>query len=89
MTTTVPTPEALITALDGPVAVSRLLTAAGHPITSQGVTAWKTGGIPTDRLVQLALAKGRVLRATTDIEPANWPRLFPELLVPTKTDKAA
>jgi hypothetical protein len=89
MNKTRPTPEDLITALDGPVAVARLLTTEGHPITSQGVTAWKTAGIPSDRLVQLALAKGRVLRSTTDIEPANWPRLFPELLAPGKSSKAS
>ena len=85
MTTTTPTPDALISALDGPVAVARLLTNAGHPITPQAVTQWKTTGIPTDRLVQLALAKGRVLRASSDIEPSNWSRLFPELLVPAKS----
>lgn len=73
------TPEELITALGGPVAVARLLTSAGHPITSQAVTAWKTSGIPTDRLVELALAKGRVLSSSADIAPDNWPRLFPEL----------
>lgn len=80
------TPEELINALDGPVAVARLLTTAGHPITPQAVSTWKTSGIPSERLVQLALAKGRVLRATTDIEPGNWPRLFPEL---AKAAKAA
>lgn len=89
MTHPTPTPDALITALDGPVAVARLLTESGHSITSQGVTAWKAGGIPSDRLVQLALAKGRVLRSTADIEPGNWHRLFPELLKPGKSSKAA
>lgn len=77
--TTPPTADSLISALDGPVAVARLLTAAGYPISSQAVSTWKTTGIPTDRLVQLALAKGRVLRSTTDVDPANWSRLFPEL----------
>ena len=74
------TPESLITALDGPVAVARLLTAAGRPITPQAVSTWKTSGIPSDRLVEIALAKGRVLRSSADLEPANWPRLFPELV---------
>lgn len=74
-----PTPDQLITALGGPVAVAQLLTGRGNAITSQAVTQWKSGGIPTDRLVQLALAKGRVLRSTQDIDPANWHRLFPEI----------
>jgi hypothetical protein len=40
---------------------------------------WRTAGIPTSRLVELALAKGQVLRSVSDVEPANWYRLFPEL----------
>jgi hypothetical protein len=82
------TPDELIAALDGPVAVARLLTHAGHPITSQAVTQWKTTGIPAERLMQIALAKGRVLRSLADIGPDNWPRLFPELLSP-KANRAA
>lgn len=77
--TPTPTPGTLISALDGPVAVARLLTNAGHPISPQAVSTWKTTGIPNERLVQLALAKGRVLRSTTDVDPTNWSRLFPEL----------
>lgn len=84
-TIAIPTPDGLITALGGPVAVARLLTNAGHPITPQAVSIWKTTGIPNERLLQIALAKGRVLRSTTDVGPANWSRLFPEL----KTHQAA
>ena len=82
------TAQDLITALDGPVAVAQLLTSAGYRISPQAVSIWKTTGIPADRIAQLALAKGRVLRSTSDVEPSNWSRLFPELLV-VKAPKAA
>lgn len=76
-----PTPAQLIEALGGPSAIARLLTADSHnePITPQAVSTWKTKGIPTHRIAQIALAKGRTLRSSADIDPANWPRLFPEL----------
>ena len=82
------TPADLITALDGPVAVARLLTDAGHVITPQAVTIWKKTGIPTGRVVQIAFAMGRVINTGADVEPANWARLFPELLR-VKASKAA
>lgn len=76
-----PTPAQLIDALGGPSAVARLITDDKHnePITPQAVSAWKSQGIPSHRVTQMALAKGRVLRSSADLEPANWPRLFPEL----------
>lgn len=77
---TTPTPAQLIDALNGPSAVARLITAAGNePITPQAVTHWKTAGIPTNRLAQIALARGCVLRSSADLHPSNWSRLFPEL----------
>lgn len=80
-TTNTPTSAQLIKALGGPSAVARLITDDGHnePITPQAVSAWKSQGIPTQRITQIALAKGRTLRSSADLEPANWTRLFPEL----------
>jgi hypothetical protein len=76
-----PTPDQLIAALGGPSEVARLISAASkdEPITPQAVMRWRTAGIPTSRLVELALAKGNVLRSVTDVEPTHWHRLFPEL----------
>lgn len=76
-----PTPVQLIDALGGPSAIARLITADKHnePITPQAVSIWKTQGIPAHRISQIALAKGRTLRSSADLDPANWPRLFPEL----------
>lgn len=76
-----PTAEQLIAALGGPSAVARLIAVASRDeqITPQAVMRWRTAGIPTARLVELALAKGQVLRSVSDVEPANWHRLFPEL----------
>ena len=77
------TPNELITALGGPVAVARLLSeSTGDPITSQAVTQWKTQGIPRARVAELALARGRVLTSSADVDPSNWRRLFPELTAP-------
>lgn len=81
-----PTTEDLITALGGPVAVSRLLNEKGHQISSQAVSTWKSSGIPKNRVADIALALGRVLRSASDLEPANWPRLFPELQSAAKAD---
>ena len=76
-----PTADQLIAALGGPSAVARLIALASKDdqITPQAVMRWRTAGIPTSRLVELALAKGQVLRSVSDVEPANWHRLFPEL----------
>jgi hypothetical protein len=75
-----PSPAQLIDALGGPSTLARLITSSGNePITPQAITQWKTAGIPSSRLAQIALARGRVLRSSADLEPANWPRLFPEL----------
>lgn len=76
-----PTPGQLIDALGGPSAIARLITADKHnePITPQAVSTWKTQGIPAHRVTQIALAKGRTLRSSADLDPANWSRLFPEL----------
>lgn len=76
-----PTADQLIAALGGPSEVARLISAASNdePITPQAVMRWRTAGIPTARLVEMALAKGNVLRSVSDVEPAHWHRLFPEL----------
>ncbi|GLS13622.1 hypothetical protein [Hydrogenophaga electricum] len=80
-TTTQPTPAQLIDALGGASAVARLISADPHnkPITPQIVSTWKSQGIPSHRITQIALAKGRTLRSSADLDPTNWPRLFPEL----------
>lgn len=84
-----PTADQLIDALGGPSAVARLIAEASNDdqITPQAVMRWRTAGIPTNRLMELALAKGNVLRSVSDVEPANWHRLFPELRAP-KSSKA-
>jgi hypothetical protein len=77
-----PTISNLIDCLGGPAAVARLLTTATKDrITSQAVTNWKRLGIPRGRVADLALARGRVIRSLTDLDPENWPRLFPEIAI--------
>lgn len=78
--TTQPTVAQLIKALGGPTAVARVINSQyGEDLTTQAVSHWRHSGIPSHRLVQLALARGRVLRSPMDIEPSNWHRLFPEV----------
>jgi hypothetical protein len=77
-----PSSSSLINALGGPAVVARLLAAATkEPITPQAVVNWRRHGIPSGRVAELALARGKVLRKVEDLHPENWTRLFPELLL--------
>lgn len=81
---TMDTPSSLlITALGGPSEVARILrSATNSDISPQAVTGWKRHGIPRGRVLELAIARGAVIRSIDEAEPENWSSLFPGLGLP-------
>src|SRR5260364_212099 len=68
-------PNELIDALGGTTAVSRLLG-----IKAPSVHAWRTGGIPNDKLIRLApVAEQRGISCRRDLSPDDWHLIWPEL----------
>jgi DNA-binding transcriptional regulator YdaS (Cro superfamily) len=68
----------LIDTLGGTTAVAKLLN-----VKPPSVHAWRTGGIPDDKLIRLAPAieratEGKVSRR--DLRPDDWAEIWPELV---------
>lgn len=69
------TPNELIDKLGGTTAVARLLG-----IKAPSVHAWRTGGIPDDKLIRLApFAEQRGIACRQDLFPNDWHLIWPEL----------
>jgi len=71
------TPSEMIDTLGGTAAVARLLN-----VKPPSVHAWRTGGIPDDKLIRLAPilereTGGKVTRRT--LRPNDWQSIWPEL----------
>ncbi|MCX8566797.1 MAG: DNA-binding transcriptional regulator Cro [Glomeribacter sp. 1016415] len=78
-------PNELIDALGGTTAVARLLG-----IKAPSVHAWRTGGIPDDKLIRLApVAERRSICSRRDLRPNDWMLIWPELANLTLQSKQA
>ena len=65
----------LIDRLGGTTAVARLLG-----IKAPSVHAWRTGGIPDDKLIRLApIAEKRGVARRQDLRPDDWHLIWPEI----------
>ncbi len=65
----------IIDRLGGPTAVARLLN-----VKPPSVHAWKTGGIPDDKLIRLAPTLEKAGIATRqELRPDDWHSIWPEL----------
>ena len=68
----------IIDRLGGPTAVAKLLN-----IKPPSVHAWRTGGIPDDKLIRLAPALEKAGIAThRQLRPDDWAAIWPELADP-------
>ncbi len=68
-------PNKLIDALGGTTAVARLLG-----IKAPSVHAWRTSGIPDDKLIRLApVAEQRNICSRRSLRPKDWYLIWPEL----------
>lgn len=66
----------IIDKLGGPTAVAKLLN-----IKPPSVHAWRTGGIPDDKLIRLAPVLERAGIATRrELRPDDWAEIWPELI---------
>ncbi|WP_407058830.1 carph-isopro domain-containing protein [Ralstonia syzygii subsp. celebesensis] len=75
----------LIDKLGGTTAVARLLG-----IKAPSVHAWRTGGIPDDKLIRLApLAEQRGIARRQDLRPNDWHLIWPELAGQTANQQEA
>ena len=74
------TPSEIIDTLGGTTAVAKLLN-----VKPPSVHAWRTGGIPDDKLIRLATALERATEGTAtpitrrDLRPDDWAQIWPEL----------
>ena len=73
------TPSEMIDRLGGPTAVAKMLN-----VKPPSVHAWRSGGIPDDKLIRLApilerITGGEVSRRT--LRPYDWQSIWPELAV--------
>lgn len=69
-------PNELIDALGGTTTVARLLG-----IKAPSVHAWRTSGIPDDKLIRLApVAEKRSICSRRDLRPNDWMLIWPELV---------
>ena len=65
----------IIEKLGGPTAVAKLLN-----VKPPSVHAWKTGGIPDDKLIRLAPTLEKQGIATRrELRPDDWEQIWPEL----------
>ncbi|WP_313632524.1 transcriptional regulator [Massilia timonae] len=65
----------IIDKLGGPTAVAKLLN-----VKPPSVHAWKTGGIPADKLIRLAPTLEKAGIATRqELRPDDWQQIWPEL----------
>ncbi|MDK6077917.1 transcriptional regulator [Massilia varians] len=66
----------IIDKLGGPTAVAKLLN-----VKPPSVHAWKTGGIPDDKLIRLAPTLEKAGIATRrELRPNDWQQIWPELV---------
>ncbi len=72
----------LIDELGGTTAVARLLG-----IKAPSVHAWRTGGIPDDKLIRLApLAEKRGIACRQELRPSDYWLIWPDLCAPAKQE---
>ncbi|MEH6435801.1 transcriptional regulator [Massilia sp. DD77] len=65
----------IIDKLGGPTAVAKLLN-----VKPPSVHAWKSGGIPDDKLIRLAPTLEKAGIATRqELRPDDWQQIWPEL----------
>lgn len=65
----------IIDKLGGPTAVAKLLN-----IKPPSVHAWRTGGIPDDKLIRLAPTLEKAgITTRRELRPDDWAEIWPEL----------
>lgn len=70
-----PTSSELIDRLNGPAAVAKLLG-----IKPPSVVAWRSNGIPDDKLMRLApICEQRGIATRQELFPRDWQQIWPEL----------